>query len=225
MAIVFLRTVIIFTLLLVFMRILGKRQLGELEISELVVSVLIADMACLPLQDIGIPLINALVSVVTLLCLELILSGVTLRSPRLRAAIWGRPCFLIRRGVIDQGEMRRNRFSLDELAEELRRQGVTDINSVQYAVLETNGTLSILLNPALRPVSAAQMNVPAEDAGYTSIIICEGRLLSDNLSRLGKDEAWLRQELSRRGFRSVREIYLLTLNDAGQVYCAGKEEP
>ena len=113
MAIVLLRTIIIFSLLLLCMRILGKRQLGELELSELVVSVLVADLASLPLQDIGIPLMNGLVSILTLFCLELILSGVALRSQKLRAALFGKPCFLIEKGTINQKEMHRCRFSVD----------------------------------------------------------------------------------------------------------------
>ncbi len=206
------------------MRILGKRQLGELEVSELVVSVLIADMACLPLQDIGIPLINGLVSILTLLCLELILSGITLHSARLRAAVWGKPCFLIEKGRINQREMRRNRFSPDELTEELRRQSVLDLNTVEYAVLETDGTLNIVLVPAERPVTAAQLHVPTEDSGYPLAVVCEGRVLSDNLRKSGKNLAWLRAELKRQGLHGPEDAYYLSVDAAGRVYCAHREE-
>ena len=151
------RTIIIFTVLLLCMRILGKRQLGELELSELVVSVLVADLASLPLQDIGIPLMNGLVSILTLFCLELILSGVTLRSQKLRAALFGKPCFLIEKGTINQKEMHRCRFSVDELTEELRRQSVTDLSTVEYAILETDGTLNVILTPAPRYRRAAPL--------------------------------------------------------------------
>ena len=145
MAILFCRTTIIFLTLMVFMRILGKRQMGELELSELVVSILIADIGTLPLQDIGMPLINCLVPIITLFSLELLLSGLTLRFMRLRPIFFGKPCFLIRKGVIDQQEMQRNNLSLDELLSELRSQSVTDISVVEYAVLETDGTLNVLL--------------------------------------------------------------------------------
>ena len=224
MAIVLCRTIIIFTVLLLFMRILGKRQMGEMEISELVVSVLIADMACLPLQDIGIPLINGLVSVVTLFCLELILSGATLRSVRLRRVVWGRPCFLIEKGKINQAEMRKNRFSPEELTEELRRQSILDLNSVDYAILETDGTLNVIPVPAQRPVTAAQMNVPAADSGYPYTVICQGKVMENNLRLCGRDARWLQQELRRRKLRSAGEVYFMTVDDAGRVYCAAKEE-
>lgn len=223
MAILFCRTTIIFLTLMVFMRILGKRQMGELELSELVVSILIADIGTLPLQDIGMPLINCLVPIITLFSLELLLSGLTLRFMRLRPIFFGKPCFLIRKGVIDQQEMQRNNLSLDELLSELRSQSVTDISVVEYAVLETDGTLNVLLTPSDRPATAGQMGVAPPSTGYTSALIVQGRVLSENLRSCGRDERWLRQELKRQGFSQPRDVYLMTLNEAGQVFCAGKD--
>ena len=155
MAIVIVRTLIVYFALVLFMRLMGKRQLGELELPELAVAVLIADLAAHPLQDIGIPLMNGLLPVVVLFCCEVLIAGATMKSSRLRSLLYGRPAFLISKGVIDQGEMRRSRFTLDELTEELRGKGITDIAQVEYAVLETNGVLNTLLfpefQPALRP--------------------------------------------------------------------------
>ena len=184
MAIILIRTIIIFTLLLFFLRILGKRQLGELEISELIVSVLVADMACLPLQDIGIPLLNALIPIAVILSLELLLSEVTLHSLKLRGLLWGKPCFLIEKGKVQEKALRENRFSLDELCEELRRQSVTDLSSVEYAVLETDGTLNVILVPEMRPATAGQLGLNTEDNGYTHIVINDGRLIRENLQYL-----------------------------------------
>lgn len=225
MAIVLIRTIIVFTSLAACMRLLGKRQLGELELSELVVSVLVADLASLPLQDIGIPLMNGLVSIFTLFCLELILSGVTLRWGRLRSLLFGKPCFLIEKGVIVQREMRRNRFTLDELTEELRRQGVTDIQSVEYAVLETDGTLNVLLFPAERPVTAGDMGLAAESRGYPHILISDGRVIGENLEKCGKTMDWLEKECRARGAASTSEVFILSMDDSGAIYYAGKEIP
>ena len=225
MFIVLFRTLIIFTLLIFFLRILGKRQLGELEISELIVSVLVADMACLPLQDIGIPLINALVPIAAILSLELLLSELSLRSVKLRGLLWGRPCFLIAKGQIQEKALRDNRFSLDELCEELRRQSVTDIAAVDYAILETDGTLNVILTPEKRPATAGQLGLATEDSGYAHIIINDGRLMSQNLRLCGRDERWLQKELQRRNVQSHRDVFLMTLNDAGGIYFMGKEQP
>jgi len=225
MAIVLIRTLIIFTLLLVFLRILGKRQLGELEISELIVSVLVADMACLPLQDIGIPLLNALVPIAVILSLELLLSKLTLHSLKLRGLLWGKPCFLIEKGKVQEKALRQNRFSLDELCEELRRQSVTDISAVDYAVLETDGTLNVILTPEMRPATAGQLGLSIEENGYTHIVINDGRLIRENLRLCGRDERWLQRELQRRNIKSHKDVFFMTVNDAGKVYCSGKERP
>ena len=223
MAIVLLRTIIIFSLLLLCMRILGKRQLGELELSELVVSVLVADLASLPLQDIGIPLMNGLVSILTLFCLELILSGVALRSQKLRAALFGKPCFLIEKGTINQKEMHRCRFSVDELTEELRRQSVTDLSTVEYAILETDGTLNVILTAAERPATAGQLQCAAPETGYPYILISDGTVLRENLRKCGKSEEWLRAECRRRGARAPEHVFLLTCDKAGNIYFAKRE--
>ena len=224
MAIVIFRTLIIFTVLLLCMRILGKRQLGELELSELVVSVLVADLASLPLQDIGIPLMNGLVSILTLFCLELILSGVMLRSEKLRSALFGKPCFLIEKGKINQEEMHRCRFSVDELTEELRAQSVTDLSTVEYAILETDGTLNVILTPAERPVTAGQLHCTAPETGYPYILISDGTILRDNLRKCGKSEEWLRAECRRQGAKTPEQVFLLTCDKAGNVYFAKREK-
>lgn len=166
MAIILIRTLIIFLALIVAMRLMGKRQLGELELSELVVAVLIADIASIPLQNPSLPLSYGLIPLLVLFCCELIFSGLTYKSIHLRKLLYGRPNFIIERGRIAQQAMHRNRFTLDELTQELRNQGILDIASVEYAVLETNGQLNIILAPAQQPVTAEQMQIETEDTGY-----------------------------------------------------------
>ena len=205
------------------MRLLGKRQLGEMELSEFVLAALIADLAAHPLQDIGIPLINGLVPILTLFCCEVLISGATLKSVRLRSLFFGRPSVLILRGKVIQRELNKNRFSLDELMQELRNQGILDIASVEYAVLETNGQLNIILAPAQQPVTAEQMHMETEDTGYFSILINNGRILRDNLKRMGRDERWLQKQVQQRGAQCIADVYLLMMNDAGQIYFAAKE--
>ena len=223
MAIVIVRTVIIFAALLFCMRALGKRQLGELELSELVVSVLVADLASLPLQDIGIPMINGLVSILTLFCLELLLSEASLRSVKLRERLWGRAAFLIEKGKIDPKELRRNRYSAEELLEQLRAKGIFELSSVEYAVLERDGTLNVILVPAERPVTAGELCLEKEDPGYPRVVICEGRVIADNLRLCGWDERRLQKELSKNGIGEAKDVYLMTVDEAGGVYIAAEE--
>ena len=139
----FVRTIILYFLIVVGMRLMGKRQIGELEPSELVLTMMISDLAAVPMQDFGIPLLSGLLPILTLLALSLLLSQLSLRSLRLRALICGTPTVLIRGGKLQQDAMRKNRFTIDELMEELREQGVTRIEDVKYAVLENSGKAAL----------------------------------------------------------------------------------
>lgn len=223
MAIVLTRTLIIYAALLFTMRLLGKRQLGEMELSEFVLAALIADLAAHPLQDMGIPLINGLVPIVTLFCCEILISGLTMKNIRLRDLFFGRPSMLIVHGRLDQREMRKNRFTADELMQELRCQGYTDIRKIDYAVLETNGQLTILPFPEQQPVTAAQMGLPADKGGYPSIVISDGRILEANLRHLGFDRHWLDDQLSRHSQSDPSQVFLMTADQNGQTYFVRKE--
>lgn len=223
MAIIFVRTVILYFAILISMRIMGKRQLGEMEISEFIVAALIADLAATPLQDIGIPLLNGLVPIIIMFCFEIIIAGLNMRSIKLRKLTYGRPEIIIRNGRIIREAMQKNRFTLDELMQELRAQGLTDTTQVEYAVLETNGQLSIILKSGDQPATASQMGVDGDDVSYAHIIINEGRILDNNLELLGRDRRWLSNELKRQNFRSADEVYILTLSESGRVFCQAKE--
>ncbi len=223
MAIIFVRTIIIFILIVAALKLMGKRQLGELELSELVVAVLISDMAALPLEDIGIPLLNGLIPVVTLLCCELLISFATLKSMKFRKMMWGKPSILIDNGKIIQEELKRNRLSLDELTESLRKKDITDISTVRYAILETDGTLNTVLYQSEQPVTASMMNINLPEKGIPIAVISDGRILTENLHLLGKDENWLGKELKRRNNIDPKDVLYMTLDDAGGIYFAAKE--
>lgn len=223
MAIIMLRTLIIYLALLLSMRMMGKRQIGELEISELVTAVLIADFAAIPLQDIGIPFINGFIPLVLLLCFEILVTGAFTKSVRFRRLLCGTPSVLVHRGTIDQVQMRKNRFTLDELYEELRQQGVTDISTIEYAILETSGALNVILFPSEQPPTCAQLGIETPSACYPTIVVNEGRVLSDNLTLLGLDDAWLRQQLKSRKIKSVKDVYLFSVDELGNTYLAMRE--
>ena len=223
MAIVIARTFTVYFALLLTMRLMGKRQLGEMELSEFVVAALIADLASHPLQDMGIPLLNGLVPIAVLFCCEVLIAGLTMRSIRLRSFFFGKPSLLIVKGQINQAEMRRNRFTPDELMQELRSQGINEIAGIEYAILETDGKLNLIPFPAERPVTAAQMQIPTQDGGYPHIVVSEGRVLEANLKHLGLDLAWLRSELKKQGVAEPGELYLMTVDEGRNVFLARKE--
>ena len=223
MIIVLIRTVILYVVIIAGIRLMGKRQVGELEPSELVLALLIADLASVPMQDTGIPLLWGIIPIIALLCTASIISVLTLKSPRFRDLVCGTPSFLIRRGKVVEGELRRNRITLDELLEELRIQGVFDLSTVRYAILESNGQLSVLLNSADLPATAAQAGAQAQDKGVPTVLIADGRVLTDNLKKQGLDQVWLTRQLEARGAASPAQVLLLTVDEAGGLYYAAKE--
>ena len=172
----------------------------------------------------GIPLINGLVPIITLFCCEVLIAGLTMKSIRLRTVFFGKPSVLIARGQIVQREMRRNRFTLDELMQELRSQGRSDIRKIEYAILETDGKLNVIPYPSEAPVTAAQLGLPAPDTGLSTIVISDGRILDANLRHLGLDQNWLADRLRENGAEDATQVFIMTVNSAGQIYFARKEQ-
>lgn len=223
MAVVTVRTLIVFICIYAAVRLMGKRQLGQLEPSELVVAVLITDMAAHPLQDIGIPLLNGLVPIAVLLSCELLISWLSLKSSRFRAFCFGRPSILMRDGKILVKELRRNRFCLDELCEELRAKGVTDLRTVRCAVLETDGTLNVLLRAESQPATPAQMGLRVQDGGLPVTLVSDGEVQRENLRLLRKDKDWLLRELRARGLASPRQVSYMNMDELGNIFLQEKE--
>ena len=223
MVIAFVRTIILYLFIIAGIRLMGKRQVGELEPSELVLALLIADLAAVPMQDFGIPLLTGIIPIFTLLCITMILSVLTMKSVKFRAIICGRPSIIVENGKICQQEMKKNRFTVDELMEELRMKGITDLSTVKYAILETNGQISVLPYANQLPVTAEQMNVTPEDVGLPLVIINDGRVLDHNLKTRGLNREWLHKQLDERHVRHTEDIYLLTVDEQNRVYFVVKE--
>lgn len=221
----FFRTIILYFILMTGLRLMGKRQIGELEPSELVLTLIISDLAAVPMQDFGIPLVNGVFPIVTLLCLSMLLSFFSLKSIRFRKLICGCPTVIIRDGKILQQNMARNRITVDELLEELRSQGYSDLSAVKYAILETSGQVSVLPYTKDSPVTpkVSAMDVQ-DDVTLPILLINDGRIMSDNLAASGYDQVWLDKQLTQRRLTSHRQVFLLTVDEAGTVTCVAKED-
>ena len=217
------RTIILYLLIIVGVRLMGKRQVGELEPSELVLSLLIADLASVPMQDLSIPLHAGAIPILALLSLTMILSVLTMKSVRFRNLLCGSPSIIIRDGQIDQKEMRRNRLTVDELLEELRSHGCVEPSGVKYAILETNGLLSVLPYANQKPPTVEQLHLDSRETGLPVVLISDGTLLEKNLNLLGHDRLWLDRQLSDRGCRTPKEVFLLTQDEAGQLHLVKKD--
>ena len=219
----YLRTVILYLVLIVTIRLMGKRQVGQMEPSEFVVTMLVANLASIPMQDSGIPLYSGLVPILTVLAVELLLSALSLRSIRLRKLLCGKPVILIENGRILRENLKKTRVTLDELSGHLREKDVLDPRAVQYAILETNGNLSVFPYPAERPASAREAGVEVRRQYLPITIISDGKLLPDNLALAGKDSLWLRKILARQS-TTVKDTWLLTVDKGDRILWYPKEE-
>ena len=210
------RTVVLYLLLIVVVRLLGKRQIGQMEPSEFVVTMLVANLASIPMEEPDKSLSHGITPILTILVLELILSAAALRSIKVRKLLCGKPVILIENGNILQENLRKNRITLDELTGHLREKDVLDIASVQYAILETNGNLSVFPYPSEKPASAKDAKIQARKQYLPLTIVSDGRILSDNLQKAGKDEAWLRRVLQERN-TDISTTWLLTVDGADHI--------
>ena len=207
-----LRTLLFYFALIAAIRFLGKRQVGQMEPSEFVVTILIANLASLPLEDPDIPIWYGLGSMSIVFVCERALSWLCLKSIRLRRLFCGKPVILIENGRLLEGNLRRTRVNLDELSGHLREQGVLAIETVQFAILETNGAVTVFPFPAHTPAPEGP-GAKEQELPYT--IVSDGRILGQNLALLGRDEAWLRKKLHGKGLTPDR-VLLMTLTASGE---------
>ena len=222
MIISYIRTVFLYLVLIFSIRLMGKRQIGQMEASEFVVTMLVANLAAIPMQDGGIPLFSGLVPILTVLGMELALSGLIMRSVKFRKLLCGKPVILIEKGNIIQPNLRATRVTLDELTSHLRQHDVLDIRSVQYAILETDGNLSVFPYPKERPASAKDAGIQAKDQFLPITVIEDGFFSKENLTKAHKDQSWLDSELKSHGV-DIASTFLLTVDEKGHVLWMGKD--
>ena len=216
------RTLFLYLVLIFAVRLMGKRQIGEMEPAEFVVTMLVANLAAIPMQDGAIPLYSGLVPILTVLGMELVLSGLILRSVRLRQLLCGKPVILIDNGKILQENLKSARINLDELTGQLRAKDVLDIRTVQFAILETSGDLSVFPYPKEKPASAKDAGVQATGQHLPVTVVEDGYLSRENLERAKKDEKWLEKVLSQHNC-GIQDTFLLTVDESGQVVWLGTE--
>ncbi len=217
------RTTVVYLVLIAAVRLMGKRQIGQLEPSEFVVTMLAANLATLPIEDPDFPLSTGLAAIVTVLALELVLSLVSMRSIRFRKLLCGKPVILIENGKILRENLRRTRVTLDELTEHLRQKDVLDLESVQFAILETNGSLSVFPYTRERPASAREAGIETRPQHLPVTVVSDGKLQQENLKVAGKDRAWVDKVLKQRG-ATIRDTLLLTVDGADRIVFYSKME-
>ena len=219
----YIRTVILYLILIAVIRLMGKRQIGQMEPSEFVVTMLVANLASIPMQDGGIPLFSGLVPILTVLGVELVLSALSMKNIRLRKLLCGKPVILIENGNVLQKNLKKTRITLDELIGHLREKDVLDLYAVQYAILETNGNLSVFPYPKEKPASAKEAGIQVRKQSLPVTLISDGVLMDKNLAKAKKDTRWLEKTLRERQ-ATLGETWLLTVDGNDKVVFYRKED-
>lgn len=213
---IFFRTVITYLLLIGAMRLMGKRQLGDLELSELVITMLLSELAAASISDASIPIFFSLIPITLLVAFEVFISFLSIKSRKIKKIISGSPSIVISKGKLCKSEMAKVRMSLDELLSQLRLKDISDVNDVEYAILEENGQISVIPKMHARNATLGDLDVVQPEKGIVHTIVADGQISQFNLRLTGHDETWLHRFLKKRGCK-LSEVFLLSVDDAGNI--------
>lgn len=222
-SVVVLRTLLVYAALLVVVRLTGKREMGHVSPFDFVVAILVAEVAVLPIAEPERPVWHGLVPLATIVFGELVLSWLTLKSQAVRHLLTGRPSVVIRDGRLVEDELRSVRFCIDDLLESLRAKDVADVSEVEVAILEPNGSLSVIRKSQHRPVTPADLGVSTRYEGLPLPLIKDGIVNYEALAAAGLDDTWLEKELQRRGIAGPRQVFFAQLNTAGELFIQTKQ--
>ena len=222
MAVPMLRTLLLYIAVIAAIRLMGKRQIGDLDPSELVVTILVSDLAAVPMQDLGIPMVSGLVPIATLIVLEILLSFLALKSRPFRRLLNGQPAIIIRGGKLDIQKLRQMRLTTDEVIETLRKQNVASVADVKYGVIEPDGTLAVIPRQAKQPVTADMLGLSPRDAGLPLVVVSDGKLVNRSLQLLHLDPRDIENRLNNQSI-ALSDVFLMTLDDCGNTFLQRKE--
>lgn len=223
MLITFFRAIVLYLIVLVVMRLMGKREIGQLQPFELAISIMIADLASIPMTEIGIPIFNGIVPILGLLLMHLIISLINLKSLKAREIICGKPSILIYRGKINEKELKKERFTINELEERLRGNNVVNLGDVEYAILETSGQVTVIQKPEKRNTIPEDFNIVPEYEGIPYDLVVDGKVMNKNLKAIGKNYNWLKKQVEKFNIKP-EEALVVTIDGKGQIFCQKKEE-
>lgn len=223
MLITFFRSIVLYVLVLIVMRLMGKREIGQLQPFELAIAIMIADLASIPMTEIGIPIYYGIVPILGLLMMHMFISFLNMKSIKAREILCGRPSILIYRGKIIEKELKKQRFTINELEERLRGNDVFNIGDVEYAILETSGQVTVIQKPEKRNVTPEDLNITPDYEGIPYDLVVDGKVMTENLKELGKNYKWLEKQTEKFNMKP-EEALVVTLDAKGQIFCQKKEK-
>ena len=223
MGTIFLRALILYLVVLVALRLMGKREIGQLQPYELVITMMIADLASVPMQEIGIPLFHGIIPILALLASQIILSYVNIKSGWIRKIMCGEPTVLIQKGKIMEDRLKKQRYTIDGLLEELRSNGIFSLEEVEYAILETSGQISIIKKPEKSPTIKEDFNIKAQYIGYPRPLIIDGAFIDKNLEIMGISQKDVEKYLKQKNTK-YEEVFILMSDENNQYFMQKKDD-
>lgn len=221
MSIILIRSVILYMLVVFAVRLMGKRQLGELQPSELVITILVSNIATLPLEDTDIPVIVGVTPILSLVCFEVIVSKLILHFPRLRKIISGSPKIIISNGKINRSVLKELRFSVDDLTMAMRSKDIFDISEVQFAIVETTGSISVMKKPEKDTPTKEELNIYAENADPPQVIVSDGCIIHTTLKSMGLNEQFVKNSAKKSNIK-INDIFIMTSDSTGNFFIVSK---
>ena len=219
----FIRVIILYILVLIIMRLMGKREIGQMQPFELVIAIMIADLASIPMADIGIPLSNGIIPILALLLLQLLISIINVKSIKLRKFICGSPSILIYRRKIQEKTLKKEKITINELEERLRQNNVFSFGDVEYAILETSGQVTVIQKPNKKNLTPEDLGLNLEYEGIPYDLVIDGKVMNQNLKSIGKDYNWLKKQTEKFNIKP-EEALIVTFNGKEQIFCQAKEK-
>ena len=218
MLINYIRTLILYIVVVVAMRFMGKKQIGQLQPSEFVIALMLSELASIPMQDTAIPLLYGIIPIFTLAAIEVGVSVLSLKSRRIRSLLEGDAVIIIKHSVLQRDEMRRMRYNLNDVTEELRRKGITDIRQVEFAILETDGTLSIVPKSVNRPITPEDVGMSLQPEPFYFTVISDGHYDDEALNNAGLTREQITKKLNKKGISSERKVFYGGVDEKGHFY-------
>lgn len=224
MFIVLIRAIILYFTVVFIMRVMGKRQIGQLQPFELVIALMVSELAAMPMQNTGIPLVHGIIPIITLLVLQVLISTLQLKSETARIIFCGKPSILIEKGKININELKNNRLNINDLLEELRLKEYFNIGDIEYAILETGGQISIIPKSDIQPATRKDLKIlPIQDKLPVTLIL-DGKINNKNLEVINKDKSWLNKQLKKNNILAADEVFLASLDSKGNLAYQLKKE-
>lgn len=225
MLLLIIRTIILYLVLVGAMKAMGKRQIGQLQPFELVVVLVISEMAAVAMENIGIPLTSSVIPIITIMALQVILALINLKSEKARAIICGKPLILIQNGRILEDELKKTRININDLLEQMRGKNYFNILDIEYAILETNGQLSVIPKSQKRPLQPEDLQIQTKYEGLPTTLVIDGVVNHNNLQKINLDEKWLQTELGKHGIKNLKEVFFASLDTLGNLFFQLKTTP